>query len=102
MAMNDLPIDAAPARLDDLNIRQRNWIKRVLPNTMFGRSLLLIVMPLILVQAISAWVFYARHWETVAHRFAADVAAEIELVAESVQLARNDAQMTQLMDQAGS
>src|SRR5580658_8003556 len=87
MAMNDLPINAAPARLDELEIRQRKWIKRMLPNTMFGRSLLLIVMPLILVQVISAWVFYARHWETVAHRFAADVAAEIAMLGESLQLA---------------
>src|ERR1700722_5931940 len=102
MAMNDLPIDAAPARLDDLEIRQRKWIKRVLPNTMFGRSLLLIVMPLILVQAISAWVFYARHWETVAHRFAADVAAEIFLVGESAKLATSDAQLNRLMTQAAA
>jgi len=102
MAMNDLPIDAAPARLDDLEIRQRKWIKRVLPNTMFGRSLLLIVMPLVLVQVISAWVFYARHWETVAHRFAADVAAEITMLSESMTIAQTDTQLDQLMDQATS
>src|ERR1700722_10368627 len=100
MAMNDLPIDAAPARLDDLEIRQRKWIKRVLPNTMFGRSLLLIVMPLVLVQVISAWVFYARHWETVAHRFASDVATEIAMVGESLTLADTDQQMTDLMERA--
>ncbi len=100
--MNDLSFDALPARLDNLEIRQRHWIKRLLPNTMFGRSLLLIIMPLVLVQVISAWVFYARHWETVAHRFAADVAAEIELMAEGIELARSDAQITRLMDQGGS
>ncbi len=75
MALSDRP--------EDLNIRQRIWIKRVLPNTMFGRSLLLIIMPLVLVQLISAWVFYARHWETVAHRFAGDVAAEIAMLGQS-------------------
>src|SRR5580658_2278016 len=100
MAMNDLPINAAPARLDELEIRQRKWIKRMLPNTMFGRSLLLIVMPLILVQVISAWVFYARHWETVAHRFAADVAAEIAMLGESLQLAQTDLQRNVLINQA--
>src|SRR3984957_16145538 len=98
MAMNDLPIDAAPARLDDLEIRQRKWIKRVLLNTMFGRSLLLIVMPLVLVQVISPWVFYARHWETVAHH----VAAEITMLSESMTIAQTDAQLDQLMDQATS
>ena len=54
-----------PAAVDTLAVRQRSWVKRVLPQTMFGRSLLLIVMPLVLVQIIAVWVFYARHWETV-------------------------------------
>ncbi|HZK89308.1 MAG TPA: ATP-binding protein [Stellaceae bacterium] len=100
--MTGLPFDPPSARPDNLSIRQRKWIKRILPNTMFGRSLLLIVMPLILVQAISAWVFYARHWETVAHRFATDVAAEIFLMAESAKLAVSDAQLNRLMTQAAS
>src|SRR5215472_18061153 len=97
--MSELTI-AAPELPDDLNVRQRKWIKRVLPKTMFGRSLLLIVIPLILVQIISAWVFYARHWETVAHRFAADVATEIAMVAESLMLADTDEQAARLMERA--
>ena len=97
--LNDLPI-ALPTRPEDLTIRQRKLIKRVLPNTMFGRSLLLIIMPLILVQAISAWVFYARHWETVANRFADDVAAEIAMVGDSLLLARTDTEKAVLMRNA--
>ena len=97
--MSDLWLASAD-RPDDLDIRQRKWIKRVLPNTMFGRSLLLIIMPLVLVQVISAWVFYARHWETVAHRFASDVAAEITMVGESLSLADTDEQMMQIMERS--
>jgi two-component system osmolarity sensor histidine kinase EnvZ len=97
--MSDLPIVLSD-RPDDLNIRQRIWIKRILPNTMFGRSLLLIIMPLVLVQLISAWVFYARHWETVAHRFSSDVAAEIVMLGQSIRLAQTDEQIDQLMDDA--
>jgi two-component system osmolarity sensor histidine kinase EnvZ len=96
--MTDLPLDPP----ESLEIRQRHWIKRLLPNTMFGRSLLLIVMPLILVQAISAWAFYARHWETVAHRFSTDVAAEINLLGNSIALTTNDAQIVRLMEQASA
>jgi two-component system osmolarity sensor histidine kinase EnvZ len=99
--MTDFQI-ALPDRPEDLNIRQRHWIKRILPNTMFGRSLLLIIMPLILVQMISAWVFYTRHWETVAHRFAADVATEIGMLGESLTLASSDAEMTRLMEKAAA
>jgi two-component system, OmpR family, osmolarity sensor histidine kinase EnvZ len=100
--MNELPLDPLLLQPDHLGIRQRSWIKRILPNTMFGRSLLLIVIPLILVQVISAWVFYARHWETVAHRFAADVAAEIDLVGSGVDLAETNAQVARVLDQAAS
>lgn len=100
--MNDLPLDVRPSELDNFDIRQRSWIKRLLPNTMFGRSLLLIIMPLVLVQLISARVFYARHWETVAHRFAGDVAAEIEMVSESLKLTTTDAQASQLLEQAAA
>jgi two-component system osmolarity sensor histidine kinase EnvZ len=105
--MNDWSFDLPASRSDyrvagALDIRQRSWIKRLLPTTMFGRSLLLIVMPLILVQIISGWVFYARHWETVAHRFAADVASEIAMLGESLKLVRTDTQRADLMEQAQS
>lgn len=89
--MRSSPIEAvAPARPDvlsppseaaeDFDIRPRGWIKRLLPQTMFGRSLLLIVMPLVLVQIIATWVFYARHWETVSRRLSSAVAGDIALV----------------------
>jgi len=73
----DDPPGYAPA---DLDIRQRSRIKRLLPVSMFGRSLLLIVMPLVLVQIIATWVFYARHWEIVSRRLSADTAGDIGMV----------------------
>jgi len=98
---SELPI-VLSGRPADLSVRQRNWLKRLLPTTMFGRALLLIVIPLILVQVISAWVFYARHWETVAHRFASDVASEIIMLADSIKLAQSDEQIDRLMNSAQS
>ena len=46
------------------------FIKRLLPKTLLGRSLLIIVSPLILLQIFSAWIFFERHWDTVALRLA--------------------------------
>src|SRR5579862_4946834 len=71
------------------DLRQRSWVKRLLPQTMFGRSLLLIVMPLVLVQIIATWVFYARHWETVSRRLSADTAGDIGLVIDGLRYADN-------------
>lgn len=62
------------------------WLKRMLPRTLFGRSLLIIVMPLILLQLISAWIFYQRHWDTVARRLSEGVAGEIAAMIEIIPL----------------
>src|ERR1700686_43212 len=100
--MTDLLDEAPPATLGDLDVRQRSWIKRMLPRTMFGRSLLLIVVPLIVVQIVSAWVFYARHWETMSRRLSSDVAGDIALVIEGMKSARSDVELAQLMERASS
>ena len=73
---------AAPEPLRDR--AGRSWLKRLLPQSMFGRSLLLIVIPLVLVQIIAAFVFYARHWEAVSYRLSADVAGDIALVIDAM------------------
>ena len=75
----------APAAADGFEIRQRRWVKRLLPQTMFGRSLLLIIMPLVLVQMIAAWIFYDRHWETVSYRLSADVAGEMAMIIDAIE-----------------
>src|ERR1700732_5556703 len=82
--MNDLPLDLPAILPDSRAIRQRSWVKRILPTSMFGRSFLLIVMPLIIVQMVSAWAFYARHWETMSRRLSADVAEGIGVTLEGM------------------
>jgi two-component system osmolarity sensor histidine kinase EnvZ len=100
--MTELAGDPLAATADPLDLRQRSWIKRVLPKTMFGRSLLLIVVPLILVQIISAAVFYGRHWEAVSRRLSSDVAGDIAMLVEGMGIADDDAQMAALLDHASS
>ncbi|MBP2230700.1 two-component system osmolarity sensor histidine kinase EnvZ [Azospirillum agricola] len=56
------------------------WLKRFLPRTLFGRSLLIIVTPVILAQAVATWIFYDRHWDTVTNRLAFAVAGDIATV----------------------
>ncbi len=55
-------------------------MNRVLPRSLLGRSLLIIVTPLILLQVVSTWVFYESHWTTVTNRLAAAVAGDIAAV----------------------
>ncbi len=63
---------------------RKGLIKRLLPSTFLGRSVLIIVMPLILLEVVSTWVFYDRHWDTVTKRLAGAVAGEISMVIESM------------------
>ncbi len=55
-------------------------IKRFLPRTLFGRSLLIIVSPLILLQVISTHIFYDRHWDTITRRLSSSIAGDIAMI----------------------
>jgi len=62
-------------------------IKRFLPKSLLGRSILIIVTPLILLQVVSAFVFYESHWDKVSVRLArglaGDIAAMVDLLAQN-------------------
>ncbi|HYE48380.1 MAG TPA: ATP-binding protein [Azospirillaceae bacterium] len=60
------------------------YLKRFLPRTLFGRSLMIIATPVVLAQAIATYVFYDRHWEELTKRLAFGVAGEIALVIEEL------------------
>ncbi len=60
-------------------IKSEPWVKWV-PSTLMGRSALIIVVPLILVQVISTFIFYDNHWETMSRRLAQGLAGDISHV----------------------
>lgn len=61
-------------------------VKRVLPKSLLGRSLLILVTPLVLLQVVSALIFFETHWSKVtlkmARTVAADIAVTIDLMHE--------------------
>lgn len=59
-------------------------LKRLLPQGLLGRSLLIIVTPLIVMQVVSTYIFYTGHWDTVANRLAAGLAGDVGTVIESI------------------
>jgi len=82
-------------------IRDRRWYKRLLPRSLFGRSLLIIVTPLILVQVIATWVFYDRHWDTVARRLSTGVAGDIAQTIDTMRLLPPGIQRDQMFERVG-
>ena len=59
--------------------------KRFVPRTLFGRALLIIVTPIVLLQLVSAYVFFERHWNTVGGYLALDLANDIAAVISLVE-----------------
>ena len=90
------PGSAAPAGRD--GPLRRGWLKAMLPRTTFGRSLLLIVIPLVLVQVIAAWVFYDRHWQAITYRLSGDVAGEIVMLIDALAYADNASERARLIE----
>ena len=55
------------------------WLKRYLPKTLFGRALLIIMLPIALMQIIVAYIFFDAHWQTVTANLSGSVAADISV-----------------------
>jgi two-component system osmolarity sensor histidine kinase EnvZ len=64
-------------------MRLRLGIKRFLPRSLLGRSLLIILLPLVILQGVAFTVFYGSYLDLVSRRLAFAIAGE---VAQSIQL----------------
>lgn len=60
-------------------------LKKILPRTLFGRSLLILVIPVLLIQLITTFVFFDRHWNKMTDRLAFAVAGEIAIIADQIE-----------------
>ncbi|MCH2546872.1 MAG: ATP-binding protein [Alphaproteobacteria bacterium] len=61
-----------------------NPLKRILPQSLFGRALLILVIPTILIQLVATYIFYERHWENISRWMASSLAGEIALLVHEV------------------
>ncbi|MEQ9348901.1 MAG: HAMP domain-containing protein, partial [Alphaproteobacteria bacterium] len=81
---------------------RRPWsLKAVLPNSLLGRSLLILVIPLILLQVVSAFIFFDRPWDTVTRRLADGLAGEIALLVAMAEDDSSAAAMAEIASRAG-
>lgn len=55
-------------------------LKRLLPATLFGRALLILVLPVVLVQLVAIYMFYERHWDSVVRNMSSALAGEIRVL----------------------
>ena len=70
------------------------------PRSLFGRSLVIVIAPLLILQGILAYVFYERHWDTVTRWLAVGLAGEVGLVVDLLGSAETTEQRSQVLDLA--
>ncbi len=55
----------------------RGWLRRFLPRTLFWRSFIIIVAPMVLLQAVVTYLFFDRHYEVTTRKLSRAVAGSI-------------------------
>jgi len=82
---------------------QARWqriVKRSLPTTLFGRSLLIIILPVAVMQIAVTWVFFDAHWQTVTSRLSEGLAGDVAWAVETLNDDPSPAALAKLTDRA--
>ena len=64
-------------------------LKRLLPRSLFGRTLLIFVVPTFIMLAAATYVFFGRHWYTVTQRMTHALSGDIAFIVELMQKSNN-------------
>src|SRR5918995_5026090 len=73
---------------------------RIVPRSLFSRSLLIVILPLLILQAVLTYLFYERHWDKVTRTLAFGVAGEVGLLVELLEAARTPQTQARVLDLA--
>ncbi len=63
--------------------------KRLLPRSLFGRMLLIFVLPTFIMLAAATYVFFERHWYTVTKRMTYALAGDVAFIVELLENSKN-------------
>ena len=55
-------------------------LRHLMPRGLFWRSILIMLIPLVLVQATVAYIFFERHWDTVSLQLAKDISGDVATI----------------------
>jgi two-component system osmolarity sensor histidine kinase EnvZ len=61
---------------------------RIVPRSLFSRSLLIVILPLVILQVVLTYLFYERHWDKVTRTLAFGIAGEVGLLVELLEAAK--------------
>ena len=73
------------------------WLKRYLPRSIFGRTAMIIAVPMILLQVVVMVVFVQRHFEDVTAQMTRNLIRELELISQLTDDAQSMDEVQQVM-----
>lgn len=76
--------------------RFTRWLRHQMPTGLYARSLLIIIIPMVLLQAIVAFVFMERHWQLVTQRLSMAVTRDIAAIIDLIETYPQDANYTEI------
>jgi len=62
-----------------------NWLKRYMPRSLFGRAVLILVVPIVGLQLFVATIFIQRHFDGVTRQLARGLGLEIAILVDEVE-----------------
>ncbi|MEM9233305.1 MAG: ATP-binding protein [Pseudomonadota bacterium] len=75
-------------------------LKRFAPKSLFGRTILIVVLPVFMMQSIVTWVFFNRHWEEVTATLAKSAASDFGLLTDQWEMLDTQEEQVILLAQA--
>jgi len=61
------------------------WFSRFMPKSLYTRSLIIIIAPMVLLQSVIAYVFMERHWQMVTERLSTAVVHDISAIIDVIE-----------------
>jgi len=78
----------------------KNIKQKILPRTLYGRSLMIIVVPILLMQTIVAYIFIDRNWDSMSDKLVYALTGEINMIANQVKQAPAQEDIDKIIRQA--
>jgi len=61
------------------------WVASRMPKGLYGRSLLIVITPMVLLQSVVAFVFMERHWQSVTQRLSTAVVRDVAAIVDVIE-----------------
>jgi two-component system osmolarity sensor histidine kinase EnvZ len=71
-------------RLRPGGVTPERYLRKILPRGLFGRSLLIVLLPLVLLEAVALQIFYGNHLSELSRRLAGGVAGEVGFMIDEI------------------